>query len=80
VATGNYAVELTVMDAESATGTASASFRIKNRGITSGTAGGDTSGGGTGGGSVEAEKGRKKCSDGIDNDGDGLIDGADPDC
>ncbi len=80
VATGSYSVELTVIDADSATGTATASFRIKNRGITSGTAGGDTGGGGTGSGSVEAEKGRKKCSDGIDNDGDGLIDGADPDC
>ena len=35
----------------------------------------DDSGGGGG-----KEKGRKKCTDGIDNDGDGLIDGADPDC
>ncbi len=26
------------------------------------------------------EKGNKKCTDGIDNDVDGLIDGADPDC
>lgn len=26
------------------------------------------------------EKGGKKCTDGIDNDNDGLIDGADPDC
>jgi hypothetical protein len=26
------------------------------------------------------EKGRKKCNDGLDNDGDGLTDGADPDC
>ncbi len=26
------------------------------------------------------EKGNKKCNDGIDNDGDGLIDGDDPDC
>ena len=26
------------------------------------------------------EKGKKKCNDGIDNDGDGLIDGEDPDC
>lgn len=38
-------------------------------------------GGGDGGGdSGGKEKGRNKCSDGIDNDGDGLIDGADPDC
>lgn len=27
-----------------------------------------------------AEKGSRKCSDGVDNDGDGLIDGDDPDC
>ncbi len=73
---GNYTVTLTVADAEGETGSASASFRIKNRGNTSGS----TGGGGDGSGSVEAEKGRKKCSDGIDNDGDGLIDGADPDC
>jgi hypothetical protein len=33
-----------------------------------------------GGGNGEKEKGRKKCTDGIDNDGDGLVDGADPDC
>lgn len=26
------------------------------------------------------EKGKKKCNDGIDNDGDGFIDSADPDC
>ena len=26
------------------------------------------------------EKGKKKCNDGIDNDGDGCIDGDDPDC
>lgn len=35
--------------------------------------GGDTDTGGS-------EKGRKKCTDGIDNDADGLIDSADPDC
>ena len=29
---------------------------------------------------TEPEKGRKKCSDGIDNDGDGLIDSNDPEC
>ena len=32
------------------------------------------------GGGDQKEKGRKRCTDGIDNDGDGLIDGADPDC
>jgi len=29
---------------------------------------------------AEPEKGMKRCTDGIDNDGDGLTDGADPDC
>ena len=29
---------------------------------------------------LEKEKGRKKCTDEIDNDGDGYIDAADPDC
>ncbi|MGD8312957.1 MAG: hypothetical protein PVJ66_10210, partial [Gammaproteobacteria bacterium] len=33
-----------------------------------------------GGGGGSAEKGSNKCSDGIDNDGDTLIDCADPDC
>ena len=33
-----------------------------------------------GGGGGGKEKGRKKCTDNIDNDGDGLIDAADPDC
>ena len=36
--------------------------------------GGDTGAGG------EKEKGKKKCNDGIDNDGDGDIDAADSDC
>jgi PKD repeat protein len=75
-ANGNYTVTLTVTDADAATDVASATFRIKSRGSTSGS----SDGGGSGGGAVEAEKGRKKCSDGIDNDGDGLIDAADPDC
>lgn len=39
---------------------------------------------GCGGGGEETtftkEKGRKKCTDGLDNDGDNLIDGLDPDC
>ena len=73
--TGNYTVTLVVADAEAETSSASASFRIKNRGNTSGT-----SGGGDGGDTGVSEKGRRKCTDGIDNDGDGLIDGADPDC
>jgi PKD repeat protein len=75
-ANGNYAVALVVSDAELASDTASATFRVKNRGNTSGA----SDGGGGDGGTVETEKGRKKCNDGIDNDGDGLIDSADPDC
>ncbi len=76
---GNYTVVLTVYDQQGESGTVSATFRVKNRGNTSGSTGGDSGGDGSGG-TIEAEKGRKKCSDGIDNDGDGLIDGADPDC
>ncbi len=71
---GNYTVTLIVSDIETASDTTSASFRIKNRGNTSGSSGGADDG--TGG----SEKGRKKCTDGIDNDGDGLVDSADPDC
>lgn len=78
-AQGNYTVTLVVTDAHSATGTVSTSFRIKNRGNTSGTAG-STDGGGDTGATLEAERGKKKCLDGVDNDGDGLLDGADPDC
>ncbi|MDX1404559.1 MAG: PKD domain-containing protein [Woeseiaceae bacterium] len=74
---GNYTVTLTVFDIENQSDAASASFRVKNRGNASGSTGGD---GGDGGTTTEKEKGRRKCSDGIDNDGDGLIDGADPDC
>ena len=75
-ANGNYTVTLVVTDVDLASDSASASFRVKNRGNTSGSTGGDASGGDTGG----SEKGRKKCTDGIDNDGDDLIDAADPDC
>jgi chitodextrinase len=75
-ANGNYTVTLVVADVESANDNASATFRVKNRGNTSGSSGGGGDGGTTGG----SEKGRKKCTDGIDNDGDGLIDSADPDC
>lgn len=69
---GNYTVTLVVTDADFASDTASAAFRVKRKGETSGSS--------DGGGTLEAEKGRKKCTDGIDNDGDGLTDGADPDC
>jgi PKD repeat protein len=73
---GNYTVTLIVADEESETDSAGATFRVKNRGNASGSVGGGD--GGTT--EITSEKGRKKCSDGIDNDGDGLIDGADPDC
>jgi PKD repeat protein len=71
---GTYTITLSVTDAQGANDSVSWSLRVKNRGATSGSTDGGSSGGG------EAEKGPKKCSDGIDNDGDGLIDGADLDC
>lgn len=37
-------------------------------------------GSGGNGGDTELEQGGKKCGDGLDNDGDGLIDCDDPDC
>jgi chitodextrinase len=77
---GNYTVTLMVTDAIGTTGTVSASFRIKNRGGASGTVGGTDGGGDTGGSTIEAERGKKKCADGLDNDGDGFIDGADANC
>ncbi len=78
-ANGNFGVTLVVTDVELASDSVIAIFRVKNRGNTSGSTGGDATGdtGGTTGGS---EKGRKKCNDGSDNDGDGLVDAADPDC
>ena len=76
---GNYTVILTVTDIESYSDSASATFRVKNRGTTSGSTGGGD-GGDNGGSTGGSEKGRKKCSDGLDNDGDGYIDGDDPDC
>jgi PKD repeat protein len=71
---GNYTVTLEVSDAQGSD-TAAASFRVKNRGSASGST---VDGGGSDAGG--SEKGRKKCTDGADNDGDGLVDGADPDC
>ena len=76
-AQGNYTVTLVVEDAESENDTASATFRVKRKGGSSGSSGGGEDGDGS---TLEPEKGRKKCSDGIDNDGDGFIDGADTDC
>jgi PKD repeat protein len=74
---GNFTVILVVTDGDLVSDSASASFRVKNRGNTSGSSGGGDAGGGDTG---RSEKGRKKCTDGIDNDGDGLIDAADSDC
>jgi PKD repeat protein len=74
---GKYTVTLAVVDTAGAGDSVSASFRLKNHGNTSGSTDG---GGGTAGGGTGAEKGAKKCRDGIDNDGDGLVDAADPDC
>ena len=65
-AAGNFLVTLLVTDAEMASDIASATINIEV-----------DEGGAT---NFKPEKGRKKCNDGIDNDGDGLIDGADPDC
>lgn len=78
---GNYTVTLTVRDAVGEAHSASASFRVKNRGGTSGTGGtAADGGGGEDPVTIEAERGRKKCSDGKDNDNDGFIDGDDSDC
>jgi PKD repeat protein len=77
---GNYTVVLEVTDDNAATGSVSATFRVKNRGNVSGTVGDSGGGGDPGGTTNETERGKKKCSDGLDNDGDGLVDGADPEC
>src|SRR4051812_43315620 len=51
---------------------------------TSGTGGtggtGGASGGAAGSASFGCQVNPSQCTDGIDNDGDGLIDGADPEC
>jgi PKD repeat protein len=78
-ANGNFGVTLVVTDVELASDSVIAVFRVKNRGNTSGSTGGDSTGD-TGGNTGGSEKGRKKCNDGRDNDGDGLVDAADPDC
>jgi hypothetical protein len=77
---GNYTVTLTVTDFPNETSAISATFRVKNRGSVSGSVSASDGGGGDPVDTIEAERGRKKCGDGIDNDGDGFIDGADPDC
>jgi len=75
---GNYNVTLEVTDEDNISTSVSVSFRIKNRGNTSGSAGSDGGDGSTT--TMETEKGKRKCTDGIDNDGDGFIDGNDTDC
>ena len=53
--------------------------RLKGKSCPS--SGGDTGGGGSDGGSTSGAEGKgKTCSDGQDNDGDGLVDCLDPDC
>jgi len=78
---GTYTVSLVVLANGTESTPATGSLRIRNRGTLSGTVFGQSGGGsGTGGDTTASEKGRKKCTDGIDNDGDGLVDAADPDC
>jgi LPXTG-motif cell wall-anchored protein len=45
-----------------------------------GGGGGNKGGGNKGGGNKGAGEGGPQCSDGVDNDGDGLVDSADPGC
>ncbi|UCH40151.1 MAG: S8 family serine peptidase [Gammaproteobacteria bacterium] len=70
---GDYEVSLTVTDSNGAMNTASATVSVLPKG-------GDGDGGDPGDTSGGNEKGSKKCSDGIDNDGDGAIDGDDLGC
>jgi hypothetical protein len=80
---GHYTVELVVVDTANESGSASASIQVKRKGSTSGSSGGSNGSGDTppsGDTSGGNEKGAKKCSDGIDNDNDGAIDGADLGC
>lgn len=70
---GDYDVSLTVSDSNGAMNTASVAVSVLPKG-------GDGDGGDTGDTSGGNEKGPKKCSDGIDNDGDGAIDGDDLGC
>ena len=74
LAVGDYDVSLTVTDSGGETNSAVAAVSVLPKGG-SGDDGGDPvdSSGGN-------EKGSKKCSDGIDNDGDGAIDGDDLGC
>jgi hypothetical protein len=60
---------------------AGGSGAVAGSGGTAVTGGGGVSGtGGTAGGGVISKVGITQCNDGIDNDGDGLIDLADPEC
>ena len=66
---GDYILMAEACDAAANCITSSTTMTVNNNG---GTDGGTTS--------TEPEKGKKKCRDGKDNDGDGLIDGDDPSC
>jgi hypothetical protein len=70
---GQHVIMAVAYDAADNSGSSTRQVTVNNSGSDDGgDGGGDTSTG--------SEKGRKKCRDGIDNDGDGLVDGADPDC
>lgn len=73
-----YTVTLTVRDNSGSENSANAALTLSNKNKPVNGSSGSSGGGDSG--TVAAEKGRNKCGDGIDNDGDGLIDGADPDC
>ncbi|WP_207061100.1 Ig-like domain-containing protein [Motiliproteus sp. SC1-56] len=76
---GVYTLEARAADASNNVGVQQIAVELVAKGGDGGGGGGG--GGGTGGdGGASGEKGKRKCSDGIDNDGDGLIDGADPEC
>lgn len=73
LATGSYTLTLRVADGAGAIGESSVVVDVKGKG-------GSSTGGGTADSSAGNEKGARKCSDGIDNDGDGAIDAADLGC
>lgn len=73
LAVGDYNVSLTVTDSDDVTNTASVAVSVMPKG-------GSDGGGDPGDSSGGNEKGAKKCSDGIDNDGDGFTDGDDLGC
>jgi thermitase len=68
---GQHEIMAIATDAAENSGSSTRQITVSNNSGSS-DGGGDTSTG--------TEKGRKKCNDGVDNDGDGAIDGDDPDC